>query len=452
MTHLVEGKLWAKILVGMALGVVLGVALGPSAGLVPPATAKVLGNWVALPGELFLVLLRMIVVPLIFASIIRGLASSEDVEHLRTTGLRLLFYFVFTTAVAITLGMGLAWVTQPGQYVETGALASLRESVPQVPAGDMVPTVSTAPQFLLHMLPANPLGAMLNGEMIQIVLFSVIVGVALLNLRPGDSKPLLDLLGSVQQVCMTVMGWAMAMAPVAVLGLMTRITSQVGLEVLRGLAMYMATVLVGLCLLMVFYLVVLRTLGGKQPGEFLRAARDAQILAFSTSSSAAVMPLSLQTAEDRLGVRPTTARLIIPLGATINMDGTALYQGVATVFLAQVFGAHLGVTEVVLVVVTAVLASIGAPATPGAGIVILGMVLEGVGVPAAGIGLIIGVDRLLDMSRTVLNVTGDLTACAVMDRWIGGKHTAEEQLVHQEQLERRRRDTGEDVVVTQPKG
>ena len=191
------------------------------------------------------------------------------------------------------------------------------------------------------------------------------------------------------------------------------------------MGIYVGTVLLGLLILMCLYLLIVWFISRRSPWQFLSAVRDVQLLAFSTSSSAAVMPVSIKTAEEKLGVRSSISQFLIPLGATINMDGTALYQGVATIFLAQVFGVDLGVSGLLLVIVTAVGASIGSPGTPGVGIVILATVLDSVGIPLSGIALIIGVDRILDMSRTAVNVTGDLTACTVMDRWVGGKDTTE---------------------------
>jgi Na+/H+-dicarboxylate symporter len=282
--------------------------------------------------------------------------------------------------------------------------------------------------------------------MLQIVIFSVFVGVALLSMAPDKSRPLLELLGSLQEVCMTVVRWAMLLAPLAVFGLMARLTSTVGLEVLLGMAVYVGTVLLGLLFLLLLYMALILFVGKRSPLAFLKGSKEVMLLAFSTSSSAAVMPLSIQTAERELGVRPSVSQFIIPLGATINMNGTALYQGVATVFLAQVYGIDLSLAAMTFVVVTAVSASIGAPATPGVGIVILATILQGVGIPPGGIAMIIGVDRILDMSRTAINVTGDLTACAVMDRWVGGRTTMEEQIRQEEELELRREQSGEDVI------
>jgi Na+/H+-dicarboxylate symporter len=255
--------------------------------------------------------------------------------------------------------------------------------------------------------------------MLEVILFAIVVGVALVNLAPQKSAPLFDLLGSVQEVCMKVVAWAMRLAPYAVFGLIARLISTVGVDVLGGMVVYVGTVLAGLAVMMGVFVALAALVGRLPPRRFVASVREVVLLAFSTSSSATVMPLSIETAEDKLGVRPSIARFLVPLGATVNMNGTALYQGVATVFLAQVFDIPLGVFGMLLVVVTAVSASIGSPATPGAGIVILAMVLEGVGIPTAGLALILGVDRILDMSRTAVNVTGDLTACVVVDRFFG---------------------------------
>lgn len=449
---LIRGRLWVKILIALFLGIVVGFMLGPTVGWVSPGASLVLGRWLALPGYLFLALIQMIVLPLVFSSIIRGLASSEDVDQLKRLGFAVLVYFLFTTTIAITIGIGLTTLVRPGQYIDTELVRSMTETpeaveVPVVEEAAQLPTLEEIPSSIIGLLPENPLQSMLTMQMLQVVIFAVLVGIALLSMPPRQSKPLLDLLGSLQAVCMTVVRWAMELAPLAVFGLLASLTSQVGLEVLAGMAAYVGTVLGGLVILLGLYLLIVLLLGGKPPWEFLGKVREVQLLAFSTSSSAAVMPLSLETAQKKLGVRPSVAQFLIPLGATINMDGTALYQGAATVFLAQVYGVELSLASLVLVTVTAVSASIGAPATPGVGIVILAMVLESVGIPAAGIALIIGVDRILDMSRTAINVTGDLTACTVMNRWFAAKLSPEEEERREEEYERRRAATGDDVIV-----
>ena len=245
---------------------------------------------------------------------------------------------------------------------------------------------------------------------------------------------------------MTVVRWTMWLAPFAVFGLMARLTSQIGLDALAGMGFYVLTVLAGLALMFVVYLLLIAVLGGVRPFRFVRDVRELLLLAFSTSSSAAVMPLSIRTAEESLHVRPSVSQFVIPLGATINMNGTALYQGVATAFLAQIYGIDIGMSGMLMVVVMAVGASIGSPATPGVGIVILSMVLSTIGVPPSGVALIMGVDRILDMSRTAINVCGDLVACKLLDRWVGSSMSADEEHVGQEVLERRRAASGEDVV------
>jgi len=217
---------------------------------------------------------------------------------------------------------------------------------------------------------------------------------------------------------MKIVSWAMVLAPIAVFGLIAQVTIKIGFDAIVGMSVYVGTVLLGLLVLLTFYLAIILLITRQNPWHFLVKIRDAQLLAFSTSSSAAVMPLSMKTAQESLGVRPSIAQFIIPIGATVNMDGTALYQVIAAIFLTEVFGVDLTSGSLILLMATTVGASIGAPSTPGVGIVILATILQGIGVPASGIALILGVDRILDMCRTAVNVTGDLTASVVMEKWI----------------------------------
>jgi Na+/H+-dicarboxylate symporter len=288
---------------------------------------------------------------------------------------------------------------------------------------------------------------MISGEMLKVVIFALIFGIALVNMNPKRSRPLIELMGSLQDVCMTIVKWAMLLAPLAVFGLMTKLTSQLGLDALLGTSIYVLTVLLGLGLLLLFYLFIIFIVSGIHPKEFLTSARDVQLLAFSTSSSAAVMPLSIKTAEEKFKVRPSIAQFVVPIGATVNMDGTALYQGIATVFLAQVFGVDLALTALLFLIVTIVGASIGSPATPGVGIVILAVALNAIGIPVAGIALILGVDRILDMCRTSINVTGDLTACILMNKIMKGGKSANEEIDEQTKLEVMRTKIGRDVLI-----
>lgn len=419
LNRLVEGRLWLKVVIGMVLGIATGVLLGPGVGWVEPATSSTIVAWLALPGQIFLVLVQMIVVPLVFASIVRGLASSGAGE-LKTLGLGGGVFFLVTTVLAVTIGLSLALAIDPGAYIDVAQLrASFATATPVSPSTAGTPPLTNVPALLISLLPTNPLDAMAEGQMLQVIVFALIVGAALVSMPRDKAAPLFDLLGSLLEVCMTVVSWAMRLAPLAVFGLMSRLVATIGFGVLAGMAVYVGTVLLGLLMLVMLYLILVATLGRRSPLAFLAGTRELLLLAFSTSSSAAVMPLSIQTAEQRLGVRTGIARLLVPLGATINMNGTALYQGVATVFLATAFGVVLDTGALLFVVSMAVVAAIGSPGTPGAGIVILAALLEGIGIPAAGVALILGVDRLLDMARTAVNVAGDMTACVVLDRLLG---------------------------------
>lgn len=417
---LIRTKLWAQILVGMLAGIATGIALGPSTGWVPPATARAVGEWLALPGMLFLALIQMIVIPLVVTAIVRGIAGSNDAEALKRNGLGLAVYFLSTTVLATTLGIVLALLIRPGALIDPasmrgGPAASAGVALAEVPEAPADP--GTLPDRVVSVLPTNPLSSMVEGEMLQVVLFSVLIGIALLGLAAKSSKGILDLLESIQDLCMKIVGWAMRLAPLAVFGLLARQLVSTGVDALFGLGAYVATFLAGMLVLMAVYLVIVQLFGDGRPWRFLGAARDAQLMAFSTDSSAATMPVTLRVAEEKLGVSPSTAQLVIPIGASVNMGGSALYQGLATVFMAQIYGMDLPLAALIALVVTSLGASIGTPATPGVGIVVLATVLSSAGVPAAGLGLILGVDQILERFRTVLNVSGDLAACTVMERW-----------------------------------
>lgn len=450
---LVRGRLWLQVMVGMVLGIGLGIVIGPSVGWVDPATAATASDWLAFPGKLFLALIQMIVIPLVFASIIRGLAATEDLEQLRKMGLRVVLYFIVTTALAIVIGLTVASLIKPGAYIDSQTLQATLGAPPGA-LGQTAPeglSIHELPQKVITLLPSNPLTSMVENNMLQVVIFAMVVGVALVMMVPAQAKPLLDLMGSLQEVCMTVVRWAMLLAPVAVFGLLAQLTAKLGLDALLGMAVYVGTVLLGLLLMFGVYLIILFVFARQKPIPFIIDVKEVLLLAFSTSSSAAVMPLSIKIAEEKLKVRPSVAQFVIPLGATINMNGTALYQGVAAIFLAQVFGIEIGLGGMTLIVLTSVGASIGAPATPGVGIVILSMVLSSVGIPAAGIALIMGVDRILDMSRTAINVSGDLVAAKLMDLWVGSTLSHSEEITAQHQQDVLRQESGEDVLTIVPK-
>ena len=400
----------------MALGIGLGLSLAPSGGaLVEASTANLLAAWLALPGRLFLAIIQMVVVPLVLSSIILGIASSGDADFLRRIGFRIAPYFLATTCVAVALGAAVALWLAPGQYI---TIENLEAPASVVGVAEPL-SMASLPDQIIGLIPANPSSALVSESMFQIVVLAIFVAIALVSISDRRAKPLLDLCVSVQDISMKIVSWAMALAPAAVFGLLAQISVQVGFDAIVGVASYMGTVLLGLLLLLMFYMVIVALFARRSPLAFLRAISGVQLLAFSTSSSAAVMPLSMKTAETQLNVSPSVSQFVVPLGATVNMDGTALYQVVAAVFLTQVYGVDLSLPQLALLAATTVGASIGSPSTPGVGIVILATIVQGMGVPAEGIALILGVDRILDMSRTAVNVSGDLTACVVMERVLG---------------------------------
>ena len=417
-TQILSQNLWLKILIGMILGVALGALLSPNmTGLLEEDLAFTLGEWFALPGIIFLGLITMVIVPLIVCSIIVGIIDSGKMETVRDMGLRLVPYFILTTAVSITIGLTLVHFINPGQIMnQSEALQTIERDaaenrLPQKTFEDL-----SIPARIANMIPTNPAKANVERNMLQLVIAAIITGLALLAIQPATRKPLADLCVTGQVLSMKIISWAMVIAPVAVFGLLTNITIHTGLEAMLSLGLYMVTVMTGLLCMYGVYLIIVCLVSKRSIRAFIKDIRDVQLLAFSTSSSAATMPFSMEAAEQKLGVRRDISRFVIPLGATINMDGTALYQAVAAVFLCQVFGIELTLPETIMLLLTTIGASIGTPATPGVGIIVLATILTGIGVPPEGIGLIIGVDRILDMCRTTINVTGDLTATTVMQK------------------------------------
>lgn len=422
---LLRARLWLRVLIGAALGIGVGLVLSPEgAGALSVDRVDEAGGYLGLPGDVFLALLAMIVVPLVVSSVILGVASAGDVDTLRRVGIRTVLYFIATTGVAIAIGTAVAVLVRPGDRLDP-ELASTLEST-TAPASDATAPPDGLAERIVSLIPSDPLGAALEQNLLQLVIFAILVGVALLAIDARHTEPIVALVAAVQEISLKVVSWAMYLAPFAVFGLMAKLMLEIGFDAIAGTAIYAATVLTGLVAMVGVYVMLAVAVGRCPPGRFLRAGREAQLLAFSTSSSASVMPLTMNAAQERLGVRESTARFVVPLGATINMDGTALYQVVATLFVLQFYDVDVSVPELVILAITVVGASIGTPSTPGVGIVVLGTILAGVGVPVGGIALIIGVDRLLDMSRTVVNVTGDLTACLVLERLIGDDLPAEE--------------------------
>lgn len=411
--NLVQRKLWLRVLIAIFLGIGLGSYLASTPSWLTEDQKTGLINWIALPGNLFIRIVQMIMVPLMFSSVIQGIAGGNNKDYLLKSGGKVILYFGFTSVVTLILAVGVAGILNPGDYMNI----AVEEQVTQVTsAGESMVGFANLPEILTNLIPDNPLKSLVAGDMLSIVVFALIVGVSLVNLPEETSLPLLKVLYSVQEVTMAITKWTMKIAPLAVFGLMVQVTSQVGIETIFGLSMFIVTVLSGLLLTVLFYFAILRFYAGVSIKKFMSAAKDALLLGFSISSSAAVMPLTLKTAEEKMNINPSVSRFVIPIGVSLNMDGTAVFQAIATLFLAQVYGLELDAMSITVVIVTTIMASIGTPSAPGAGVIVLGSVLSSIGIPVTAIALIIGVDRLLGMFRTAVNVMGDLVACQVFNK------------------------------------
>ncbi|MCG9875298.1 MAG: dicarboxylate/amino acid:cation symporter [Leptospiraceae bacterium] len=412
-------NLWKFILLGMISGIIVGFLLQGSEFLF-------LVPWIALPGNIFLGLLQMIMVPLVLTSVSLGICSqseqSDSNQNLAKMTSFALVYFTLTTAIAITLGVLLTELIQPGKVLDPATLQTLnlQSNVTNLPTSDSLSTTSLTekiPNQILSILPKNPLQALTQANMLSIVVFALILGIALAKMDSDKSKPIRDLFQSIQDFAMIVVDWALKISPFAVFGLMAQAISKLGLELLAGLAYYVGTVVSGLFTVFLFYSIVCYVIARVNPIQFFINCKELILLALSTSSSVSIMPVTLETSIFKFKVKQRIAEFIVPLGATINMDGTAIYQGIATIFLAQLYGIELNFVELISLVATVTAASIGTAGTPGVGIVILSGILASFGIPIEGIAVIFGVDRFLDMIRTAVNVSGDVTATVVTNRF-----------------------------------
>mgnify|MGYP002845904960 CR=1 FL=1 len=428
LNYIRTAKLWLQVLIAMFLGIACGWLLSPSMGLVSSSTADIMGEWLALPGRLFLALIQMIVVPLIFTSILQGIAAAGDIKKLKKTGLSATFFFMSTTVLAVILGISVGIFFKPGQYIDTekivqsdtakAKIAAIQEQSANQSSAEDVSPLKQLPAKFTGILPKNPIHSIAQGDMLQIVIFAIIFGLGMLLLKPESARPILDLTGSIQEVSMQIVGIAMSFAPLAVFGLLAQSVITTGPESLLGIGIYALAVIGALALLYIFYIFLAFALGRVSPIVFLKAIREPTLIGFSTNSSAATMPITVKSAEEGLKIPTSLSQFVIPLGATINMGGTACYQGLTTLFMAQIYGLDLSISALTALIVTAVGASIGTPAVPGVGIIVLSGVLSSAGIPLAGLPLILGADRILERFRTSLNVTGDLAACVVLNRFI----------------------------------
>jgi len=422
-------KLHWQIIIGLILGLVYGV-VAASAGW-----GEFTSDWVAPFGTIFLNLLQLIAVPLIISSLIVGVASLGDLEQLSRIGGKTIGIYILTTTIALVIGLVLVNTLEPGTTVPE----EVRSTLEQTYQGDIEESMEMAKQAedrgplqpLVDMVPSNFFSsASDNGNMLQVVFVAIFFGIGLLLIPREDAEPLLSFFDSLFQLVIKVVELIMLMAPIGVFGLLadaiTSIASgtPMGLASLLGaLGYYCLTVVVGLgVMVFVVYPIFVRLFTPISIPDFFRAIAPAQLVAFSTSSSGATLPVTMEVSEKNLGVSEEVSSFALPLGATINMDGTALYQAVSAVFIAQVLGIALTFTQQVNIILIAVLASIGTAAVPSAGIVMLVAILESIGVPSAGLALILGVDRPLDMLRTANNVTGDTMVASVVASSEGQLH------------------------------
>jgi len=368
-------------------------------------------------GDLFLRLIKMVIVPLVFASLLVGIASLGDVRKLGRMGGKTLGLYLMTTAIAVTIGLLCAHIINPGSFIEEADKASLIAQFTDA-AGSKASNAAQAPstiENILGIIPTNPMSALSGGNMLQIIFFAVILGIALTMLGEGKAEVVVKFFDTIQEAMVLIIHMVMAIAPYGVAALVADVIGNSGFSVLGALLVYSATVVIGLLIHAIFvYGGLVVSIAKLKLGAFMRAIRPAQLIAFSTSSSSATLPVSMECAEDNLGVSRSVSSFVLPLGSTVNMDGTALYQGVAAMFIAQVFQMDLTLADQLTIVLTATMASVGAAGVPGAGMVTLAMVLTAAGIPQVGLALILGMDRLLDMFRTAVNVTGDLSVTCVM--------------------------------------
>ncbi|MBA6392030.1 dicarboxylate/amino acid:cation symporter [Colwellia sp. BRX10-3] len=416
MTEKKQASLTARIVTGMVAGILTGTILQ---WLMPDGSDAVIPLYLfdlslrgflvdgvfEVIGQIFISSLQMLVVPLVFVSLICGTCSLKDTTKLGRIGGKAIGLYLLTTAIAISFAISLALLVSPGEGVNmiAGTTFASREA----------PSLA---QVLIQMFPSNPFAAFAQGNMLQVIIFALLFGIAIaLSGKPGERVA--ALFEDMSAVVMRLVTILMNIAPYGVFCLLAGLFTDVSLSTFGNLIEYFLVVVFALLLhAFVTYPVLLKLLTGLNPLIFLKKMRDTAIFAFSTSSSNATLPITLETTTKKMGVKNSIASFTVPLGATINMDGTAIMQGVATVFIAQVFSQDLTLTDYLMVILTATLASIGTAGVPGVGLIMLAMVLEQVGLPVEGIALIIGVDRLLDMTRTAVNVTGDSMVTVIVGK------------------------------------
>ena len=409
-----------KILIGMALGVIFGLVLSFVDG-----GGAFIGDYIKPFGTIFINLLKLIAIPLILASLIKGVSDLKDISKLSQMGGRTILTYVTTTLIAVTIGLILVNTIQPGKSISvetrqelvdayaTDADQKREVAAKQQEAGPL--------QALVDIVPSNIFAAATNNRnMLQIIFFALFFGIGMILLPEESSQPVKAFFDSFNAIILKLIDMIMMVAPYGVFALLAALVVEApSVELFQALALYAITLLLGLAAMIFVYSIIVKVFTGRSPSTFFKGIAPAQLLAFSTSSSAATLPVTMECVEENLGVDKEVTSFVLPIGATINMDGTSVYQGVAAVFIAQAFGLDLSLSAQLGIIFTATLASIGTAAVPSAGIVMLVIVLAQAGIPEAGLALIFAIDRPLDMCRTVVNVTGDAAVSMLVGKSIG---------------------------------
>ena len=401
--NIVKLKLYTKVFLGLALGMVAGIVFGEGILVFQPV------------GVVFIKLIKMIVIPLVFASLLVGTASLNDIRKLGRIGLQTLLFYLVSTAIAISIGLFIANIIQPGATIPESVKLEINLDYAGE-AQDKVSQIESTPSvvdILTGIIPENPFAAMAQGQMLPVIFFALMGGIAVAQLTKGKSELLTSFFSSVSDIMILMVHMIMKLAPYGVFALISAVIAQFGIDILKTLFAYFLTTILALMIhVSLFNSLVIKLFSDLKIKSFWRGIYPALLVAFSSSSSSATLPVTMDCAENNLQVRPDIASFVLPLGSTINMDGTAIFQGVSAVFIAAVYGIELTLIDQLTIILTATLASIGTAGAPQVGIIMLTLVLQTIGIPLEGIALILGVERLLDMARTTVNVSSDLS-CSV---------------------------------------
>ena len=391
-------NLSVKIFIALILSVIVGLIAGPNA-------LPFIKWWIAPVGTMFINLIKMMIVPVVFTSLIVGVTSLGDTTKLGRIGAKTVGLYLVTTAIAILIGFGVAGVFHPGLGLDMVSDAEVK-----------VKEAPSIMQVFVAMIPANPIASMAKADILPTIVFALFIGVGITQVGGKRAETLIGFFDAAAEVCYKVIGMVMAVSPIGVFCLLLPVVAANGPSVLLPLLSVIACMAIGCTIHAVgVYSTLARVWGGHSPAKFFRGMSEAMLIAFSTCSSAGTLPVNLKNTQEKLGVSREVASFVLPLGATVNMDGTAVYMGICSLFIANVFGIDLSIGQMAMIVLTGTLASIGTAGVPGAGLIMLAMVLQSVGLPLEGLGLVAGIDRILDMFRTCLNITGDAAVACVIN-------------------------------------